>query len=162
MKRFTFLFLLLTLFCSPIFAQQQSRIQAIFVLKFVENVSWPNANQKLILGVVGNNEVHAEIENRLKVKNPLGIEVKSISASDAALCDVIYVPSTEDGAMGSITSLTKDKSILLITESDFSRKGSCISFIEEAGRMHFIINKNTIDGKGLKISTALLTLGKQV
>jgi YfiR/HmsC-like len=140
----------------------QSKIQAIFVLKFIENVSWPNGGKNLVLGVVGADEVYAEIEGRIKTKNPLGLVVKSISASEASSCDAVFVASDKDDAISSIAAETKSKSVLVITESDFSRKGSCISFIEEAGRMHFVINKEAIEGKGLKVSSALLTLGKQV
>jgi YfiR/HmsC-like len=102
------------------------------------------------------------LESRLKLKNPNGIVIKKIAASEASSCDAVYVPSSEDKVIGAITASINDKSVLIITESDFSRKGSGISFIEEAGRMNFIVNKDAIEAKGMKVSNSLLTLGKKV
>ena len=162
MKKYLFIIIFLYLTGTNSFAQsQESKIQALFVLKFVENVSWPQDRKDIIIGVIGKSEVHSELEARLKAKNPNGIVIKKISAAESSTCDAIYIPASEDKNVSNITSSIGAKSILVITESDLSRKGSGISFIEEAGRIHFIINKNSIESKGLRVSTSLLTLGKQ-
>ena len=163
MNKVLFTFFSLILYGTSAFAQTaESKIQALFILKFVENVSWPQDRKDIVIGVVGKSETLAELEGRLKVKNPNGIVIKKISASEASSCDAVYIPSSEDKAIASISALISNKSVLIITESDFSRKGSGISFIEEAGRMNFIVNKDAIEAKGMKVSNSLLTLGKKV
>ena len=163
MKKTLLFFLCLILYGTSAVAQTaESKIQALFILKFVENVSWPQDRKDIVIGVVGKSETLTELEGRLKVKNPNGIVIKKITASEASTCDAVYIPSSEDKVIGTITSSINDKSVLVITESDFSRKGSGISFIEEAGRMNFIVNKDAIEAKGMKVSNSLLTLGKKV
>lgn len=161
-KTFLLLFFLILYGSVAVAQNQESKIQALFILKFIENVSWPEDRKDIVIGVVGKSETVAEIESRLKLKNPNGIVVKKIAASEANTCDAVYMPSSEDKVIGTITAAINDKSVLVITESDFSRKGSGISFIEEAGRMNFIVNKNAIEAKGMKVSNSLLTLGKKV
>ncbi len=163
MKKTSLLLFSLILYGSVAVAQtQESKIQALFILKFIENVSWPEDRKDIVIGVVGKSETLAELESRLKLKNPNGIVIKKITPSEANTCDAVYVPSSEDKVIGTITASINDKSVLIITESDFSRKGSGISFIEEAGRMNFIVNKNAIEAKGMRVSNSLLTLGKKV
>ena len=141
---------------------QENKIQAIFILKFVENVSWPKEKKGLIIGVVGSSEVLSEIEGRLKLKNTDGFIVKKISASEAGSCDAVFLPSAKDSHISTVTESLHNKSILLITESDLVKKGAGISFQKESGKLQFVINKNEVESRGLNIGTALLSLGSQV
>jgi hypothetical protein len=141
---------------------QESKIQALFILKFIENISWPQERTNIVIGVVGKSEILSELQARLEARNPNGLVVKKISAAEASKCDAVYVPSSEDNNIGTVSSSVNGKSVLVITESDFSGKGSGISFTEEAGRMRFIINKDAIEARGLRVSSSLLSLGKQV
>ncbi len=139
---------------------QDVKIRALFVLKFIENVTWPDEKKNVVIGVLGKSEILPEIQNRLQQRNPNGLTIKKITGAEAATCDVIYIPGSEHhliqqiGASSSVT--------LIISETDMSRKGSGISFIEEGGRLTFLINKASIESRGLKISSSLLSLGKQV
>ena len=154
--------LLLMVLASSVSAQvQEAKIQAVFILKFIENVKWPQNSPSMVLGIVGKSEIATELEERLKVRNPMNIVVKKITAAEASICNVVFLPKNANGSLGNVNAAIGSQSVLLITESDFTKQGSCISFIEEAGRMHFIVNKNTIEAKGLKVTSTLLTLGKQ-
>ena len=90
MKAFRLFLILFILSSYSAFAQsQESKIQALFVLKFVENVSWPQDRKDIVIGVVGKTEILTELENRLKAKNPNGLVIKKISAQEANTCDVV-------------------------------------------------------------------------
>jgi hypothetical protein len=142
--------------------QQDQKIRALFVLKFIENVSWPEDKKSLVIGVLGKDDIYTELENRLQAKNPNGIIVKKISAADVAACDVVYVPSADTRLMGQINNQCQGKGVLIISETDLSKKGSGISFVDDGGRLSFIVNKNAIESHGLKVSSTLLSLGRQV
>lgn len=141
---------------------QESKIQAIFLLKFIDNVSWPKEKKGLVIGVVGSSEVMDEIEERLKLKNPDGIVVKKVNAAETASCDVVFLPSSKDNQFGTITQSLSNKSVLLVTESNLAKKGAGISFLKEGGKLQFQINKNEVESRGLKIGSTLLNLGSQV
>jgi hypothetical protein len=140
---------------------QESKIQALFIMKFVDNIIWPQDRKNIVIGIYGKSEVFTEIDTKLKSKNPNGIIVKMITLQEATSCDVIFVAKHVTGNLPAINLAINGKSILTITDADLSKKGSAISFIEDDGRLSFIINKGIIDYLGLKISNSLLTLGKQ-
>ena len=163
MKKVIVLVYFLVLFNSGSFAQtQETKIQAVFVLKFIENVKWPQDKKEIVLGIVGKSDVLIELESRLKIRNPNGIIIKKISTAEAGTCDAVFVPSSEDRIINTLTNALSTKAVLVITESNYSTKGSGISFIEVDGRLHFVINKAVLEDRGLKVSSTLLTLGKQV
>lgn len=116
----------------------------------------------MVIGVVGKGEIFAELDARLKAKNPNNITVKKISPAEVGTCDVVYVPSSEDKHFNTVVGAAPGKAVLVITESDFSGKGSGISFFEESGKLRFSINKGILEAKGMKVSGSLLSLGKQV
>jgi hypothetical protein len=162
MKYITLLLIFIASIAHNAVAQnQESKIQALFILKFVDNIVWPQDRKNIVIGIYGKSDVFTEIEAKLKTKNPNGIIVKQISLQEATSCDVIFVAKHVTGNLPSINQAINGKSILTITEADLSRKGSAISFIEDDGKLSFIINKGIIDYLGLKISNSLLTLGKQ-
>lgn len=161
--KFLSLGIVLALTISLVNAQsQESKIQAIFLLKFVENVSWPKEKKGLVIGVVGSSEVLSEIEGRLKLKNPEGFVVKKITAAEAGTCDVVFLPTSKDNHFTAVSESLVSKSVLLITESDMAKKGAGISFQKDGGKLQFLINKNEVEARGLKIGSALLSLGTQV
>jgi hypothetical protein len=54
MKKTLLFFLCLILYGTGAVAQTaESKIQALFILKFVENVSWPQDRKDIVIGVVG-------------------------------------------------------------------------------------------------------------
>jgi hypothetical protein len=162
-KHKTHLIFCLLLLSSRAFAQlEDTKIQALFVLKFVEQVSWPGEKKNIVIGVLGDSEIKTEIESRLNLKNPNGLTVKKISASDINSCDLVFLPSKEDKHFQAVLKSTSGIPILLITESDLASKGSCISFFEEAGKLRFAINKDAIEKRSLKVSGSILSLSKKV
>jgi len=162
MKYITLLLIFIVSITHNVNAQgQESKIQALFILKFVDNIVWPQNRKNVVIGIYGKSDVLTELEAKLKAKNPNGIIVKNISLEEATSVDVIFVAKQVTGNLSAINQAINGKSILTVTEADLSRKGSAISFIENDGKLSFIINKGIIDYLGLKISNSLLTLGKQ-
>lgn len=162
MKVYYIVLFVLGLLIQPAYAQnQEAKIQALFILKFIDNISWPQDRKDVIIGVLGKSDVLTELEVRLQAKNPNGIVIKKISSAEAANCDVIFLSKQESASLSAVNAALKGKSILIISETDLSRKGSGISFIQEDGKLNFIVNKSVIESNGLKVSNTLLTLGKQ-
>lgn len=160
---------LLRVICLLIFILSQSysfaqitaaKLKAVFVIKFIENVKWPSTHTEIILGIIGNTDVGDELQERLKSKNQLNLTIKSITASDVSSCHAVFVSGQSSADFKKANDAIGNQPILLITETDHSLHGACISLIEEGGKMQFKINKDALESKGLKVSTSLLTLSK--
>ena len=153
--------LFLMLLANPANAQE-SKVKSIFIMKFVENVAWPDKKEAFVIGIVGGAEIKSELESRLAVKNPLNLVVKDVTSENAGTCDVVFVASDKDSQFSKVKEATNAKKVLLITESDLASKGAGISFFTENNKMRFAINKSSIESRGLKISSTLLNLAKIV
>jgi hypothetical protein len=142
---------------------QDEKFQAIFLYKFIDNVNWPDSKRDLRVGIIGSTEVLEEFQKILKARSADNLIAQKITASEVATCDVIFIPQTHNSVFHKVIENAKSKSILVITEeADFVKKGAGISFLHEDDRLGFIINKHALDAKGLRVSTLLLTLGKEI
>lgn len=137
------------------------KVRALFIFKFIDNVSWPQDRKALVIGIINSDKVFSELEARLQQKNPHGMIIKKVTAAQVSACDVVYLPASESRSISQINMNSQGKDVLIITDTDLSGKGSGISFVEEDGRLHFVVNRNALESRGLKISSTLLSLGKQ-
>ncbi|HYC85417.1 MAG TPA: YfiR family protein [Chryseosolibacter sp.] len=164
MKAFRNLSLLCLLFLLTTIAMaQESKFHAIFLYKFIENISWPESKKALVIGFIGETEVKSELEKMLKARGNSTFTIRTISPIDADYCDVIFLTQSQSGAFSSLLEKTTGKSILIVTESsDLASKGAGISFLKDGNKLSFAINKSSLEARSLKVSFTLLTLGKAI
>jgi hypothetical protein len=142
---------------------QNEKFHAIFLYKFIDNVNWPDSRKELRVGIIGDTKVLDEFQKILKARSVSNLIAQKITVSEVSTCDVVFVPETHNAVFNRVMENVKSKSILVITEEpDFVRKGAGISFLQGEDKLGFIVNKHALDEKGLKVSTLLLTLGKEI
>ena len=61
-----------------------------------------------------------------------------------------------------LTGFAQDKSYRTKDISGFAKKGGVIEFVMDANKIRFEVNIATAEGKGMKISSQLLQLAKEV
>ena len=155
--------LVLLLFMPLITTAQDEKFQAIFLYKFIDNINWPDSKRDLRVGILGSSDVLDEFNKILKARSVDNLVAQKITVSEATTCDVVFIPQTHNSVFHKVMENVKSKSILVITEeSDFVKKGAGISFLYEEDKLGFIVNKHALDAKGLKVSTLLLNLGKEI
>lgn len=141
----------------------ETKIQAVFLYKFIENTNWPDGKPALTVGFLGDTPVQAEFEKMLKARNNTNISVRQIDISGTSQCDVVFLPASQNSKFNPLIESTKSSSILIITEDGgLIRKGAGISFLKEGERVGFIVNKSNLDKRKLQMTGALLSLGKQI
>ncbi len=144
-------------------SSQDEKFQAIFLYKFIDNVNWPDSKRDLRVGILGSSDLLEEFNKVLKARSANNLIAQKITVSEVTTCDVIFIPQTHNSVFHKVIENVKSKSILVITEdSDFVKKGAGISFLHEEDKLGFIVNKHALDAKGLRVSTLLLTLGKEM
>lgn len=151
------------LLVSMIAQAQDSKFEAIFLYKFIENINWPDARKTLVVGIMGETEVKGEFEKMLRARGNNNLTVKQITTGEASSCDVIFLPSSENSGFNSLLEKTIGKSILIVTEaSNLAKKGAGISFSKDGNKLTFGINKSSLEARSLKVSNALLMLSKEI
>jgi hypothetical protein len=155
--------LALLLIMPLVVSAQNEKFHAIFLYKFIDNVNWPDSRKELRVGIIGDTKVLDEFQKILKARSVSNLIAQKITVSEVSTCDVVFVPETHNAVFNRVMENVKSKSILVITEEpDFVRKGAGISFLQGEDKLGFIVNKHALDEKGLKVSTLLLTLGKEI
>lgn len=132
-------------------------------MKYIE---WPENQSKgdFVLGVYGDSPILKELSilsssKKLKGRN---IVVKIINKPDeAAMCQLLYIPSSKSSALKQLKETLNGKPILLVGEREgLAKKGTALSFCTlEDDALKFDINKKEIEQRQLKISSSLIQLG---
>ena len=156
-------FVFLLLGTSTIKAQSNIyKLQSLFIYNFVKNIKWENVGEEFTIGVYGSTEALNEIEANLSAKNLNGIKFKiqSISnAEEAKKCQLVFLPKSNHNKVVMYLSQISEPNILIVTEEDLIAEGASISFEMKNSKLNFIINKKKTEESGLKVSSALLSMG---
>ncbi len=144
------------------------RLLSLYVYNFGKHIEWPVSHKEgsFVIGVYGDTPLYQEIVKTTsqKSKGLQPIVVKKVESMDMLKgCHIIFVSKKESAKFKLITEAVKTEPILIVTEqTGYARKGSCINiFLDEDddNKTKYEINKTVVEGKGLKVSSDLLTLG---
>ncbi|MDX2196771.1 MAG: YfiR family protein [Cytophagales bacterium] len=140
------------------------KVHAMFMYHFTKYVEWPDAKKSgdFVIGVVGSSDINKELETIAATKKAgaQSIVVKKISASDAATCHMVFIPSSQSSNLDDVLQSGGGKPVLIVSEKNgLCKKGSNMNFVIVDDKLKFEINKASIENNGLKISGELLKLG---
>lgn len=166
MRKLLFLILTLTL-CQAVSAQM-AKFQALYILNFARNTSWPaeDASKPLVITVVGDNALYSEMRNVVANKQVGG---RSISVGESATAgglpksDIIFLGESMSRQVGSLVAAQRGNKVMIVSGSKgHCAQGAGISFVADGGKLGFEIHEGNIERNGLKVTAKLLQLGKQV
>ena len=144
------------------------RLLSLYVYNFGKLIEWPSSHKtgEFVIGVYGDTPLYQEIVKTTsqKSKGDQPIVVKKIESIDMLKnCHIVFVSKKESAKFKLITETLRTQPTLIVTEqTGYARKGSCINiFLDEDddNKTKFEINKGVLEGKGMKASSELLTLG---
>ena len=150
------------------------RTEAEDLRHFAEFVEWPSpanvgkgaANTSINFCVLGRDPFGISLDASI-LGHPIGDRpttvVRGKRLEDLGACDVLFVSPSEAKRQSRILSQLGHASVLTVGEtSDFAASGGIIQFVQEGGRVDFLINLDAADRAGLKIRAALLALAKVI
>lgn len=170
--KFRFVILVFVLCCSNIrFCAAQDfnyRLLSLYVYNFGKHIEWPvsHKNGEFVIGVFGDTPLYQEVVKTTsqKSKGLQPIVVKKVETMEMLKsCHIVFVSKKESAKFKQIAETVRTEPVLIVTEqTGYARKGSCINiFLDEDddNKTKYEINKTVVEGKGLKVSSDLLTLG---
>ena len=146
----------------PSKAQDLSKYHALFISKFVEQIQWPQGNEKLTVGVMGNSPVNSALASIPKAKQGKLVIKTITNESQVSGCDMLFLPNAQSSKLAGVKQAAQGNNVLIITESDLAKKGAGISFYVEDSKLRFVINKSEMDASGLKVSNTLISMAKVI
>jgi hypothetical protein len=78
-------------------------------------------------------------------------------------CHLLFISLSEEKLMKELVTFTDAMPVLTVSDiPDFAKKGGVIEFVMEANKIRFEVNIASAEKKGMKISSQLLQLAKEV
>ena len=144
-------------------------MKAGFIFHFAQFVDWPVAiggSSNFVLCMLGDDPFQGQLESTLdgKAIGAKPIHILHLRRSqDVRSCQVLFISNSEDQHLPTIMAGLGNSSVMTVGEAnDFIERGGMIRFVVEQGKVRFEINLKAADSAGLKFSSRLLLLAKNV
>ncbi len=153
----------------PTFADEfKNKAKAVMVYKFFQYVTWPGAKNLATSGEArfcyyGKNsflKILSYIKNKKKSGPQFSIQ-EVFSLDNAGACHLLFISELD----GPTSSFLHKPPLPVLTVSDkmsFFKNGGMISLYFEEDRLQLEVNKTMISQAGLKISSKLLRIAKNI
>lgn len=169
MKRTTTLICILWVGCTTLFAQTDdrvSRFKAVFIYNFVDYVQWPDEEERdrVKIGILGEPPLAQplrEIAKKRQVKGKtLQIDTyQSIENLNLETYQILFISRDQIENLEQIEQHTRAQNLLIITDTPgLTNRGVGINFVLRNGKLKFEINRQALEGAGLRASAQLLKL----
>lgn len=168
--------LIATLACVAFSASAQSMtddtleysIKSAFLFKFGEFVEWPpgafaSPEEPLVIGILGEDPFGSRLD-QIVTGHSIGgrpVTVTRMRRIDQLRkAHVLFISRSESEHMDSIAAALQGKNIL--TVADFEHADVAVTFVVENNRVRFDVNLPAADRAGLKLSSKLLSVARNV
>lgn len=165
-------FIVLSLGAGPAWAAAppgEYQIKAAYLLNFARYVEWPAARlpvgSPLRLCVLGRDPFGgALIGLEGRQVNGHEMRLRQIEGVDqAGDCHLVFIADSEERRLGLLLRGLAGKGVLSVSDTDgFAEAGGSIGLVVEDGRVRFDINQAALLRDGLRASSQLLRLGRNV
>lgn len=156
--RSTLICLFILQFGMTCFAQSAAREKAVLIDKVVFHTQWPHYRYGITVGVIGDDEIMHELE-QINTDEAIQYELIPVTASNFAVCDVIYITSGADEALQTLIAQSGNHPVMTIGEEvSQQNEGVCLTLHREEGNYRLKLNKQHLADKGLQLSATLLAL----
>ena len=147
------------------------RVKAAFLFHFAQLVEWPtevpgNPSRPFSICTLGEDPFRGELEDTVGGKS-IGTRTVQVrhfkQPQDALGCQILFIGSSEDKRLSAILAQIDGNPVMTVGEADdFVDEGGIIRLFLEDNKIRFDINLTPADKAGLKISSRLLLLAKNV
>jgi len=157
---------------NPLFAQNETNreleVKALFIHTFTRYIEWQKleSDDSFIIGIIGETKLIPSLEkiaNNKQAKNKKIIITRYSILEEIEKCHILFIGNSEENNLDKILTHVRGKSILTIGDTkDFAKKGVCINFIRQKGRVKFELNRSSTNENKLEVSSKLLKLAALV
>lgn len=147
------------------------KLKAAFVFHFAEMTDWPadafaDSRNEITVCTLGTDPFDGQLENTLagKAIGSRAIRVRHAKqTAEVRGCQIVFLGSGDMKKMGELITQIGAAPVMTVGESEgFLQQGGMFSFCLEGNKIRFEINVAPAERSGLKISSRLLLLAKNV
>jgi hypothetical protein len=151
-------------------AASEAEVKAAFVLKFAGFVEWPadafpRPDDPLVIGVAGDDEIAANIEQLAAGRRMEGRPVVVRRLPDAGPftgVHILLLGRRSETRLRDLIAAAAGQTLVVTQQPGALRLGSVINFSTEGGRVRFAVSLASADARNLKLSARLLAVAQSV
>ena len=152
-------------------APTEYQLKAVFLMNFAKFVEWPatafrSAQSPVTICVLGEDPFGRDLDDvvRGQVAGDRALAVKRLTQFQREeSCHILFVSPSEKARTEWVLGLLKSAPMLTVGEGDeFAAAGGMIGLVIEDNKVRFDVNLDAAERAGLKISSKLLKLAKNV
>jgi hypothetical protein len=141
-------------------------VKVAFVFNLTKYVEWPQTNNQISIGVVGDGGMGELLKSMLEGKTSESRSIHVVlSPSEAEIehCSLIYIADPSPKRIHAVLNQVRGKSILTVGDSDtFVRQGGMVALVTVGQQVQIQIGLETAQQSRLKISSRLLNIATLV
>jgi ABC-type sugar transport system substrate-binding protein len=148
----------------------ESTVKAAFLYKFAGYIDWPDgaleAGDAFVIGVMGNDEVYAELERILPGRR-LGeraLAVRRVKDLDSLKgVQLLFVGRAESARLPAFARAAQRQGVLVVSETERGLDaGSVINFVVSDNRVGFEVSLDAAERSGHRVSSRMLAVARRV
>lgn len=143
----------------------EGQLKAAYLVNFLKYVDWPNGQPQLTLCVFGRSPLLAYLA-AYEGRSIGGREmrVRHINGTDKlGGCHEVFIPDSEETRFATLLHAVDKLPVLTVSDAEhFAREGGAISLIRNDGHLQFDVNTDALARGGLKPTSQLMRLARQV
>jgi hypothetical protein len=161
--------LLFLLFLAPLHALAQAlehELKAAYLFRFLSFIEWagqPRPDLPLTVGVMGADDVLAELQGIVPGRNVQGrpIVVRGVREGESlAGLQMLFVGRDASSALPRVA---RTPGLAVVSDADGAlERGAVIGFVRTEGRVRFHVALDTAERQGLRISSRMLSVAEHV
>lgn len=148
----------------------ERRIKAAFVFKFASFVEWPpgtfaQADTPIQIAVMGDAAMAQDIAEASMNRTVEGrrIQVRQVDAGEPLDgVNILFLRDAAAEQLGAFEDLKPDAMLIVTESADALHRGSIINFLLDGGKVRFDISLDAADKRGIRLSSRLITVARQV
>lgn len=143
----------------------EGQLKAAYLVNFLKYVDWPPNHPNITLCVFGRSHLMtylAPYEGRQIGGREMRLR-RVNSPEQFGGCQELFVPEAAEARFAAVVLWTDRMPVLTVSDAEhFARDGGAISLVRADGRLQFDINTDTLARSGLKPTSQLMRLARQV
>lgn len=146
-------------------------VKAAFLFNFTKFVDWPSTafaspDAPITICIVGSDPFGAILDQTVEGETVSDHEIqvrRGLQGDELRSCHILFISGSEREQCARIFSSLHGSSVLTVSDlSGFVDAGGMIEFVLESGKVQFEINAVAAETAGLKLSSRLLRVAKEV
>lgn len=144
----------------------ESQLKAAFLVNFLKYIEFPpSMASTATICLFGRDTLGPYLAN-FEGRSIAGKElrIRRISGPDQlASCQLLFIPDTEEARFAIALRWVEAMPVLTVSDADiFTRQGGGIALVRAEGRLQFDVNADALSRVGLKPSSQMMRLARQV